>query len=285
MSTPAGFDTGGGVPDFIGGNNGGGDSQGGNQPQYSQYLERVPEAARKDVEPIFKEWDANYTRMTQQHAEQLKQYEPYAQLIEAVGSPETMQAAVEWAWRMQNQPDEVFKILAEHLNYDLEEDPDYSGGFQEQDPTDEKYQALEQGLSQLTELVQGNQEQQEQDQRAQQYLNYMEQVEQKNGPMDYDVVLAWAAESGDLDSAIQKYYETFAPVLKAQQQNGGQQNPQQFPFLNGGQPNQPPVPTPLGGGGGLPSNQQDLSKLSKEERVQLAANALRAGLAAQQQGG
>ena len=55
--------------------------QGANDAPYAEYLNRIPEEFRGDVEPVFKEWDANVTRRFQESAEQRKQWEPYQQVV------------------------------------------------------------------------------------------------------------------------------------------------------------------------------------------------------------
>lgn len=79
----------------------------GDSAPYAEFLERIPEGLRGDVEPVFKEWDANVTRRFQDHAEFRKQWEPLAdtgisqldpsevswlvQFRQALDDPQTMQ--------------------------------------------------------------------------------------------------------------------------------------------------------------------------------------------------
>lgn len=60
------------------------------QAMYAQYLATVPEALRSQVEPAFKQWDADVTRKFQTHAEQAKTWEPYAELGIQDIAPEDM---------------------------------------------------------------------------------------------------------------------------------------------------------------------------------------------------
>jgi hypothetical protein len=60
---------------------------------YAEYLNRIPEELRAQVEPIFKEWDGNTTRKFQEASEYRKQWEPYEQ----VGVGRTTPEAVDWA--------------------------------------------------------------------------------------------------------------------------------------------------------------------------------------------
>lgn len=60
---------------------------------YAEYLNRIPEELREQVEPVFKEWDGNTTRKFQEASEYRKQWEPY----EKVGVSRTSPEAVDWA--------------------------------------------------------------------------------------------------------------------------------------------------------------------------------------------
>ena len=51
--------------------------QGNGGSPYDDYLARVPEEYRSDIEPIFKEWDSNTTRKFQEAAEARRAFEPY----------------------------------------------------------------------------------------------------------------------------------------------------------------------------------------------------------------
>lgn len=74
--------------------NSGQDGQGADAP-YSEYLNRIPEELRADVEPVFRDWDANTTRKFQEAAEQRKSWEPYEEL----GINQRDPGELEWAMR------------------------------------------------------------------------------------------------------------------------------------------------------------------------------------------
>lgn len=65
---------------------------------YAEWLNRIPEEVRGDVEPVFKEWDANVTRRFQEASEYRKNWEPF----EKVGVNKHDPAAVEWALQFYN---------------------------------------------------------------------------------------------------------------------------------------------------------------------------------------
>lgn len=229
-----------------------------NQAPYAEYLNKVPESARGLVEPVFKEWDANYTRMTQQYTDRLNQYKPYDQIIQAVGSPETMQAAIQMAYELQQNPEDMFNRLAEHLGYELDDEEANANNDGQSAVLDPRIEAMESGLNDLTQLIQQQHEEQELDKESQQIFAQLDDVEQQRGlPLDRELVLTRAIETDDLDGAIEWYYQKFGPVLQ-------QQNNQQGP------------PTPLGGGGGLPSQTKSLQDMTPQERKQFVISTLNA---------
>ena len=67
-------------PDVVQPDEGQGDSGGQGAAPYQEYLDRIPEEMRGEIEPVFKEWDANTTRRFQESAERQKQWEPYEEL-------------------------------------------------------------------------------------------------------------------------------------------------------------------------------------------------------------
>ena len=46
---------------------------------YAEYLGRVPEEVRADIEPIFKDWNSSVNSRFEQHADYRKQWEPFEQ--------------------------------------------------------------------------------------------------------------------------------------------------------------------------------------------------------------
>lgn len=65
---------------------------------YADYLNRIPENVRGDVEPIFKEWDQNTTRKFQEAAEYRNSWKPYEELGVNQQDPD----AVKWALEVAN---------------------------------------------------------------------------------------------------------------------------------------------------------------------------------------
>lgn len=63
-----------------------------NAAPYAEYLERLPEEVRGQVEPVFKEWDGNVTKRFQESAAARDQWKPY----EDLGVHQIPVAEMEW---------------------------------------------------------------------------------------------------------------------------------------------------------------------------------------------
>jgi len=74
---------------------------------YAEYLNRIPEDARGQVEPIFKEWDANTTRRFQEHSEYRKTWEPYEQAGVQQHNPESVQWALQFLQAAETNPQAI----------------------------------------------------------------------------------------------------------------------------------------------------------------------------------
>jgi hypothetical protein len=81
----------------------------GHAAPYQEYLDRIPEETRGQVEPIFKEWDANTTRRFQEASEYRKTWEPYEKLGVSSQDPD----AVAWALQFYNAQAENPRAIQE----------------------------------------------------------------------------------------------------------------------------------------------------------------------------
>lgn len=79
----------------------------GNEAPYAEYLSRIPEQVRGDVEPVFREWDGNVTRMRQADAEYRQQWAPYEQSGVNSLAPETVQELVKFHEAVNSNPEAI----------------------------------------------------------------------------------------------------------------------------------------------------------------------------------
>lgn len=79
-----------------------GQGDGGHDAPYAEYLNRIPEEVREEVEPVFKDWDANVTRRFQEHSEYRREWEPYEQTGINRLSPEETQWLVQFRQALED---------------------------------------------------------------------------------------------------------------------------------------------------------------------------------------
>lgn len=194
---------------------------------YREYLDRIPEEVRGDVEPVFKDWDANVTRRFQDASEFRKQWEPLAdtgvnqlskdqvayavQLFQALEDPQVMQ---QW-WEGYAQQNGLTQKQAEEVQQAATLD-DF-GSFQ--DPSQQLEKLLEERLSPLNKQLEeyrGRFEQQDQAQREAEATRYIEgqinELEAKHGEFNDETkelinTLAGKYVESDPMNAIPKAYE------------------------------------------------------------------------------
>jgi hypothetical protein len=85
------------------GQGGGGESA----APYQEWLDRIPEEVREDVEPVFKEWDANVTRRFQENSQYREQWSPYEELGVNKLSPDEVQWALDFRQAAVENPQAV----------------------------------------------------------------------------------------------------------------------------------------------------------------------------------
>lgn len=156
---------------------------------YREYLDRIPEEVRGQVEPVFKDWDANTTKRFQDAAEYRRQWEPYEQSGVRNLTPEQAQWATQFMDAYDNNPQAVVEWAqqyAQERGLTLAEAAQEAA--QAPEPSFDDYsvgldaQALEKALdSRLSPVMQrleaftAWQEQQEQAQRVQEANQFIRQ--------------------------------------------------------------------------------------------------------------
>lgn len=84
-----------------------GQGEEGSGSPYDSYLSRIPEQVRGEVEPVFKDWDANVSRKFQEAADFRKEWEPYQELGVQQVPPDEMQWHLTFRDALQNNPQAV----------------------------------------------------------------------------------------------------------------------------------------------------------------------------------
>lgn len=200
-------------------------SEGQGQAPYSEYLDRLPEEIRGDVEPIFKDWDSNVTKKFQEAAEFRKQWEPFQDLGLTDVPREELESLIALRELAAESPEDFDRWLVEtaserglleQMEQDSMEDP-----YQTEDPLSEQLNPLQQQLQELKEWK----ESQEYESRVSEAMKLVEQQVEEAAQKHPDVpqelaeqFLASFAES-DPENAVGLAFEA-AEKWMAQIQQG-----------------------------------------------------------------
>lgn len=187
---------------------------------YAEYLNRIPEQLRGDVEPVFRDWDANVTKRFQDNSDFRKQWEPLqdtgisqmspeevAWLVQFRGALDDPNVMQQWwdGYAQENGLTPAQQAAQEPQQFD-----DFGGGFQDPQQLQSLIDQATGPLKQQLEQMQGHIEQQQQQHEQAQTLANLEgqvaQIEQKLGaPLSekQKVVLArFASQYSDVNNAI-----------------------------------------------------------------------------------
>lgn len=190
--------------DFVQPEEGQGGEGTGGDPPYADYLSRIPEEVRGQVEPVFKDWDAQTTRKFQEHSEYRKQWEPYEQSGINQLDPETVQWLTQFAGALDNPQaiQEWFQAYAQQ--HGLQQEAPAQESFDEQfayeDPNTQLKQMLDTSLSPIQQrLEQFAQWQEQQEQaaafnQAQQYISSQVDALKQKHPQEFDSTAEKAVE-------------------------------------------------------------------------------------------
>jgi len=87
--------------------------QGGGAP-YQEYLDRIPEEVRGQVEPVFRDWDGQVTQRFQDAAEFKRTWEPYEQLGVHQVAPNEVQWLMQFRDAYENNPQAIIEWASQY---------------------------------------------------------------------------------------------------------------------------------------------------------------------------
>lgn len=262
----------GGSPD----NNGGAT---GYNPSWDQALQWIPDEHKDSAKQLFGQWDSGVnTRFQELHSK----YEPYKEILDEY-DPEDLQTVLAMANALAEDPREFWQQMAQAYNLSANDlgqgsptppGQNNNGGqgsqqFQQQfqPPAQQQQQSglppevqqqmleMQQAIANLANGFTQFTSQTQEEKNAQYLESVLSSAGQKysqHGPYDRDYVLAKIANGMEPEDAIKQFYEMKGVQI-------AQDNNQQLPPI-------------LGTGGGLPSQQQDFSKMAPRDTQSMVAN-------------
>lgn len=247
------------------------DNQQGVNPAWSSVLDEIPSEFHNKITPHLSEWDKNYhSGLEKARNEVQSQYEPFNSFLENGVDPEELQRSYQIYQAIENDPQSVIAALQEAAGVSGQGDEDDDTYDANDISNDPRYQELESKFDQFREAFETKEQQQQFEQEQAQLVDEISgELESLSGQfqeafgfeMDPEEVLRIAiqdAEENDTDLNIQGAAQHFAELVNKyrtpEPQNGFKVMP---------------------AGGGIPSTQQDVTKLSDEESKNLMVEMLR----------
>ena len=253
MSAPFGGNENTGMPEGAGSGNEG--QQQGN-PAWGEFLSVVPQELHEKVTPILQKWDQG----VQQRFEKVQsEYKPWKQFIDAGVDAETATFALNLFNRLQEDPKYVWESLGQHYKFNQAAAQQSGQGqgsneVQEEDPYHPRIAELERQQQLLTQAVLKEREAAMERQAEAQLDAELASAKQKFGSFNERYVLGLLQTGMSVDEAVQNYRDTIEQEVRSYR----------------------PKPLIMGGGGSIPGNGIDPSKLDDAGRRNLVVQMLKA---------
>ena len=265
----------------------------GQQPvQYSNpILNEVDEAHREIVAPYLQKWDAHFTRKMQDvHSE----YRPYKEL----GDVETLSQALQFYSYLEQQPEELYKILHQQFGNQSQVQqqrpgfPSQQPGNQTQfDPSqlpeelapiaplfeqisvmgqtlqtyDQRFAQQQRALELIGKYLTGEIQQSRQSQEDQQLAQYLDLLHKENGEFDDQFVITQVMALAGNGAPTPEMWENAIKHYQSVVQQG----------VNRSRAPEPKAPVVLNGGGSTANQTVDVTKLDRDQTKTLVADVLR----------
>jgi len=241
----------------------------GGHPAWQEILDVLPEEFHSIVTPKLKGWDDGVQTKFQSLQQQ---YEPYKPFIEQDVDAEIIQQSLQLAAAIEQDPERVYKALAEAYGYDTKgqgaADTTVTTDDDDTDPDDPIAARLaehERMLERMAETFMAEQDVRAEQEGAAVLDEYMAALHEAY-PAGFDDQYVLTAISQGIDG--EKAVEAFQGMIKAY---GGKL---EIPTTTA--PAGSTAPPVLGSGGGMPTQQTDPRKLSEADTERVVAEMLRA---------
>jgi hypothetical protein len=235
-------------------NDGNGQEQGNSfNPAFQPLLNELPQDLHAKVVPHLQNWDKG---VTQKFQTVQQEYEPWKPIIKMGVTPDTVQAGLNLVNMLETNPEALYKAMVDYYKFGQDQDSTSQGPSkeqqQEEDPYKDRFAQMERGFNTLAEHV------------------IQQRQQEENAKAD-------AALEQEFKAAKDKYGEIFDeqwiqsrcladPNLSVMDAAGMYQQWYQQQAAKFGA-----KPLIMGGGGGLPQNTPDPTKMTGQETRGLVA--------------
>jgi hypothetical protein len=203
--------------------------EGGINPAWNDVLSVIPEDLHSQITPHFQNWDKQAQSRIEQANSQLSEWEPYQAFKEHGVTPQELEQGLRLMYEINNNPENVYKALAEHHKFTSEEPSEEQPDDTSSDP---RYAKLEQGLNTLAKFQLEQLEakkQAEQDAALDKELSDLKKKFADRGDFDTDFVLTKMLNGKPGEKAVEEFYalrdsilnkKSFAPKVLGSSRGG-----------------------------------------------------------------
>ena len=242
-------------------------------PSWQELYDVMPSNLHQQMRPILEKWEQGVQSRFQSHADELKRYEPYKDIVDNNVPIDTIEQALAVAHLIDSDPQgflgQLNAMFGDQDNGQYEQDYDQSGyenddsddqgTFDTQDydlSQDPRFQQIQQQQDIIANFL-AQQMQQEQEQQADNDLDdELNRIREEKGEFDERYVLTMAASGMPIDEAVQAYHDMVNNIRNGPRPDAG-------------------LPNIVSPSNGVPSEQIDVANLAEGDRKQLVMNILR----------
>ncbi len=237
----------------------------GGHPAWKEILDQLPDEFHPLITPKLEAWDSGVQTRFQNLQQQ---YEPFKPFVEQEVDPEFIEQSLQLAAAIEQDPERVYKALAEAYGYSqgvadtTEATDDDLDDTDDDDPVAARLAEHERMLERMAEAFMADQDVRAEQESSDVLDEYMEALKDAYPDgFDETYVLTAMANGTDGEVAVQQFQSMITQYGGSVQQS---------------QSSTPAAPPILGSGGGMPSQQVDPRTLSTADTERVVAEMLRA---------
>lgn len=245
--------------------------QGQGNPAWKELFDIMPSSLHPQMRPILDKWEQGAQQKFQQHAEDIKRYEPYQALIENNVPMDYIEQALSVAQLIDENPQGFLQQLQAIFGNEMEDgqgpdqgQPQYDYGdgqatFDQQQwdiAQDPRFQELQQHQDILAQYIAGQVQTQQEAAEDQELDTMLDDLRERYGDYDERYVVTMAASGMHPEQAVQQYMQMVQGIRQQPRADAG-------------------LPSIVSPSNGMPSEQVDVASLNDADRKRLVQNILK----------
>jgi hypothetical protein len=238
-------------------------------PAWKELFDIMPSQLHPQIRPVLDKWEQGTQQRFQQHAEEIKRYEPYQNLVENNVPMDYIEQALAVAQLIDENPQgfmeqlqSIFGEQQQESQYDEQgsenQYEDGQGTFDQQQwdvSQDPKFQELQQHQDLLANYIAQQMTQEQEAQEDSELDTMLDDLREQYGDYDERYVVTMAASGIHPEEAVKSYHEMVNNIRQQPRADAG-------------------LPRIVSPSNGMPSEQIDVANISDGDRKKLVQNIL-----------